>query len=291
MSSQTPSKTTSPSPRKFDTGTPDLTRSELYRDWYRRVAAGKPNDFIVVISADPRYTGVSGTGKTTLGLDLAKNWFDQSDNGFDAEQKATLDPHQLAQEIYPQTDELSCLLYDEAQGTLSTTGLNSKRAMKEESLNAINTIATRRSDRKTLIVITQSLKSIVKDLYDFIDAWLLIFDETNYVATHYGVHPDVFNLERRETRTPGIEEIEWQYIPESDPDYSHLSKLKQQSTRPASDDSSDAKLPKEQQMELAQEYRNLGKSLQWIEDNVDAITYSRETVRKNTVANPEDKTT
>lgn len=206
----------------------DLRHSKLYHDWYQRVACGDPNDYIIAISADPRSTGVSGSGKTTLGGGLAKEWFDYSEDGFDAEIQYTLDAAQLAYEMYTETGALSVLVGDEMQGTPATTGLNAKRSQKNEALDAINAIAAGRSDRKTVILIVQDLKSLNKDALTFVDAWLLIRDDYDYVATHYGVAPDVFDLGSRETKTPGIEEITWGALPEDDPDYQVMERKKQQ---------------------------------------------------------------
>ena len=226
--------------------------SKLYHDWYQRVACGDPNDYIIAISADPRSTGVSGTGKTTLGGGLAKRWFDHSEDGFDADIQYTLDPARLAYEMYNETGELSVLVGDEMQGTPATTGLNSKRSQKSEALDAINALAAGRSDRKTVILIVQDLKSLNKDALTFIDAWLLIRDDYDYVATHYGVAPDVFDLKSRETKTPGVEELTWDALDKDDPDYQVMEQKKEdakQGKREYSDDDGEDKPPAIQQKE------------------------------------------
>jgi len=204
----------------------DLRHSKLYHDWFQRVACEDPNDYVIAISADPRSTGVSGSGKTTLGGGLAKRWFDYSEDGFDAEIQYTLDAAKLAYDLYEDTGELSVLVGDEMQGTPATTGLNAKRSQKSEALDAINAIAAGRSDRKTVILIVQDLKSLNKDALTFIDAWLLIRDDFDYVATHYGVAPDVFDLQSRDTKTPGIEQITWDALPGDDPDYQAMERKK-----------------------------------------------------------------
>jgi hypothetical protein len=206
----------------------DLTYSKLYHDWYQRVACGDPNDYVIAVSADPRSTGVSGSGKTTLGGGLAKRWFDYSEDGFDAEVQYTLDAAQLAYEMYNETGELAVLVGDEMQGTPATTGLNAKRSQKSEALDAVNAIAAGRSDRKTVILIVQDLKSLNKDALTFIDAWLLIRDDYDYVATHYSVAPDVYDLGNRETKTPAVEQITWDALPKDDPDYQVMEEKKQQ---------------------------------------------------------------
>jgi len=212
-------------------GPAGLRQSKLYHDWYERVACGDPNDYVIAVSADPRSTGVSGSGKTTLGGGLAKRWFDYSEGGFDAEVQYTLDAAKLAYDLYEETGELSVLVGDEMQGTPATTGLNAKRSQKSEALDAVNAIAAGRSDRKTVILIVQDLKSLNKDALTFIDAWLLIRDDFDYIATHYGVAPDVFDLGSRETKTPGVEEITWDALPEDDPDYQAMERKKEQAKR------------------------------------------------------------
>lgn len=259
-----------------------IRSSALYKDWYYRVGSGKPNDFIIAISANPRTTGVSGTGKTTFALRLAKSHFDVKESEFDASEQTTLDPDALSKDIYPNIDEGAAMIYDEAQGTPSSTGLNSKRTMKEESLTAINTIATRRKDRKTLIIVTQNIKSLVGDLYDYIDAWLLIQDDINYYATHYGVHPDVFNFETRKTETPGVENVTWEPFTADDPDYAYLDKLKDQATQKQQEQAQeDRELPKEQQAELAVALKE-AKDLSWrkVPEQSDSLSYSGEYLRQ-----------
>jgi hypothetical protein len=209
----------------------DLRYSKLYHDWYQRVACGDPNDYVIAISADPRSTGVSGSGKTTFGGGLAKRWLDYSEGGFNADVQYTLDPAKLAYDLYEDTGELAVLLGDEMQGTPATTGLNAKRSQKSEALDTINAIAAGRSDRKTVILIVQDLKSLNKDALTFIDAWLLIRDDFDYVATHYSVAPDVFDLGSRETKTPGVEQITWDALPNDDEDYQVMEEKKQAAKR------------------------------------------------------------
>jgi len=234
-----------PKPQKGEPdedGSTPFVYSKLYHDWYARVACGDPNDYIIAISADPRSTGVSGSGKTTLGGGLAKEWFDHSESGFNADIQYTLDPARLAYDMYNETGELSVLVGDEMQGTPATTGLNSKRSQKSEALDAINALAAGRSDRKTVILIVQDLKSLNKDALTFIDAWLLIRDDFDYVATHYGVAPDVFDLKSRTTKTPGIEQLTWDALPKDDADYQVMEQKKEdakQGKREYSDDDDD----------------------------------------------------
>jgi len=204
--------------------------SKLYHDWYNRVATGKPNDYVIAISAHPGWTGTSGTGKSTLAGGLAKK-LDFSEGGFDASKSYTMDPSELAHDIYPNTEEGTVLLGDEMQGTLASTGMNAKRAMKTEQLEVYNTIAGRRRDRKTLILVFQSLKRANKDLFDFIDAWLLIVDDVDFICNHYAVMPDVFNMESNKTKTPLVERVSWDALPEDDPNYAIMEEIKSKANK------------------------------------------------------------
>ena len=206
-------------------------QSELYHNWFHRVATGRPNDFVIAISAHPGWTGTSGTGKSTLAGGLAKWYLDISPDGWSSETSYTMDPSELAHNVYPDTDQGAALVGDEMQGTLASTGMNSKRAMKTEQLEVYNTVAGRRRDRKTLILIFQTLKRANKDLFDFVDAWLLITDDVNYVAEHYAVMPDVFNLESNKTKTPHVETLSWDPLPVGDPDYEYMEELKSKANK------------------------------------------------------------
>jgi hypothetical protein len=209
--------------------TGEFTDSKTYEEWYERLACGDPNDMVFVITADPRYTGVTGTGKSTLGGGLAKWYFDISDRGWDPEINYTMTSGDI-EKMYSESQTGSCLVYDEAQGTPSDTGLNSKRSMKEDALGAINTVATGRKQRKSLIVIAQSLKSLNKDLFDYVDAWILIQDDTNYKATRYDLYPEVFDLGSNEIKTPGIEELKWDPLPPDSEDYAVMERIKDEAS-------------------------------------------------------------
>jgi len=205
-----------------------LQQSQLYHEWYGRVATGNPNDYVIAISAHPGYTGVSGSGKTTLAGGLAKNYFDWSPRGFDGEDKYTVDAGTLAYDLYSDSDELSCLVADEMQGTAANTNLNSKRSQKTENLAVYSTIAGNRKGRKTLILVFQTLDKAMKDMFDFVDAWLLIVDDVEYRANHYKVLPEPFNFESNKTKTPGVETLTWDALPKDDPDYQAMERKKDQ---------------------------------------------------------------
>lgn len=213
---------------KADTGPKSFYESQLYHEWYGRVATGDPNDYVIAISAHPGFTGVSGSGKTTLAGGIAKNYLDYSDGGFDGESQYTVDASTLAYDLYGNSGPLAVLTADEMQGTAANTNLNSKRSMKTEALAVYNTIAGNRKGRKTLILIFQTLDKAMKDMFDFVDAWLLIVDDVQYRCNHYKVLPEPFNFESNNTKTPRVETLTWDPLPADDPDYLAMERKKDQ---------------------------------------------------------------
>jgi len=212
---------------KNQSSTRRFRESALYHDWYNRVASGDKNDYVIAISAHPGFTGVSGSGKTTLAGGLAEI-LDFSPGGFEAGDQFTVDASVLAYEMYGNTEPGATLVGDEMQGTAANTNLNSKRSMKTESLDVYNTIAGNRKGRKTLILVFQTLDKAMKDMFDFVDAWLLIVDDVNYRCNHYKVLPEPFNFESNKTKTPRVETLTWGAMPKDDPNYKIMEEKKDQ---------------------------------------------------------------
>jgi hypothetical protein len=52
--------------------------------------------------------------------------------------------------------------------------------------------------------------------------------------------------------------------------------------RRQADEDGEKSLPNEAQAQIAQEYRNMGKSLRWISENVEAVEYSRNWISEHT---------
>jgi len=204
-----------------------FTETQLYHEWYGRVACGNPNDYVIAISAHPGFTGVSGSGKTTLAGGLAER-LDFSPESFNAADQFTVDASVLAYDMYGDTTAGAVLVGDEMQGTAANTNLNSKRSMKTESLDVYNTIAGNRKGRKTLILVFQTLDKAMKDMFDFVDAWLLIVDDVQYRCNHYKVLPEPFNFEANKTKTPRVETLTWDPIPEGDKNYQIMEEKKDQ---------------------------------------------------------------
>jgi hypothetical protein len=211
------------------TPTQDWTRSRLHARWRKRVELGYANDFIICVTPSSK-TGVSGTGKTTLATVLAKH-FDKSEDGFSAEEKATLDSGHLAYDIIPGIDSKSAVIFDEAQGAPGTDSVNARRGMKSEALDAINAILANRDKSLTLILVGQQLNMLDKNLYPMIDAWVLIRkgpdEPQGPLATHHKIHTNDYDLSSSTPKTPGVEDLTWPPLPKDDPDYVVMEEKKQ----------------------------------------------------------------
>lgn len=202
----------------------------LYKRWEHRVLKRPTNDFLIVVSPSSR-TAVSGTGKTTVAVGLAKQ-FDHSSDGFDAERKATLSAGELGYDIIPDVEEQSAVILDEAQGTPGGgSGLNSRRAMKTETIETIGSILANRDKRLTVILVVQRYEQLDPTIYPMTDAWLLIrrgpSDPDGPVAAHHAVTVEDYDLQSPDVKTPRIELLSWPPLPKDDEDYKTMERKKQ----------------------------------------------------------------
>lgn len=263
-----------------------FTDSYLYQRWHEQVMKPPSNDFVIAISASGKST-MSRTGKTTLETFLAEK-FDQTENGFDADKKSTLDAGELAYKVVPNVETKSAVCIDEAQGAAGTTGMDARRGMKNEVIDSINSILNNGDKELTIIITAQHLPMLDKRVPPVVDAWCLIRHGPSSphgpLAIHHGMHVEDYNFGNPQIKTPGYEDFAWPRVSEDNENYQVLEEKKQKAKeRNPTEEEEDKDLPKETQIRIAQQFRDLGKSLQWIEDNVDEITYSREWVRQNTV--------
>lgn len=187
------------------------SETDLHHRWAKSVRDGRPNDFVIVISPSSK-TGVSGTGKTTLATCLAEE-FDVTDEGFDAEETGTTDLSELAYDILLNSEPGSAIIFDEAQGTPSGTGLNKRRGMKSETLDAVNSILANRDNRYTLIIVVQQLSMLDASMLPLIDAWLLITKEPDDPrgpeVVNHEIYGDDYELKSDGLKTPAPENLTW----------------------------------------------------------------------------------
>lgn len=203
--------------------------TQLRYKWANRVKGEVANDFVIVVTPHSKTAG-SGSGKTTLALQLCKA-FDQSSNGFDAETNATLDAGALTDEVLDESESGSALLWDEAQGAPGTDGLDARRAMQSEPMDAIKGVLAARNQRHTLVVVGQQIRMFDPRLYPMIDAWLHIVVDPGQrgppTAVHYELIADDYDLSSRDYRSQNIEDLSWEPLPHDDPDYVAMDKMKE----------------------------------------------------------------
>jgi hypothetical protein len=215
--------------------------TETYQTYKNRMQSG--NDFIICIAPSSQTAG-SGTGKTTMAIQLARA-FDDTDTGFDAETQATLSSQRVADDLYPNLPEGSSILWDESQGTQQSQGADARRSMSDEVLRVSRAAAIHRWKRIPLVIVTQSTKWMDSRMMDIIDRLILIVDvdyNAEYaravVFKHY--YDDLPQKGTPGEYTPAIEDIVWRPIQKTDPDYQLLHTMKQDSgTKGSSGDSDD----------------------------------------------------
>lgn len=209
--------------------------TNLHATWEKRMRSD--NDFIIAIAASST-TEMSGTGKTTLAIQLARH-FDDSPTPFDASEQATLSSEEVAEEMLPDLTPRASIVFDEAQGTAQSEGVDARKAMANEVIKLSRAAAGYRYKQPTLIISTQSTRWLDSRLMDLIDRIILI-QETNHeegwaraiVFDHW--FDDLAN-ERREYH-PAKEDIFWRPLPGDDDDYETLHRLKEEASQPSDDE-------------------------------------------------------
>lgn len=244
-------------------------QSQLYELYNKRILSGNPDDLVVVIAPSSK-TGVSGVGKTTFGLQLAKR-MDQSTGGFNAEEKATLSSQELAHSIYPDMESKSAAIFDEAQGTMQSSGMDSRRGMAQDNIDALRAVVLNRNNNCALIIITQSTRWIDSRMMETIDALLLI--QRKGMAKHYQYYRDDLNFQGSSEYTPSIEKLHWQPLPSDDEDYQALEQMKEKAKERGGGEDSEPSNPDEikrqKKIEIAQNMREDGMTIAKIAEVVD----------------------
>jgi hypothetical protein len=232
-----------------------LERSELYNTWEQRVVRDD-NDFIIAIAASSR-TALSGTGKTTLGVTLAEH-FDRSPGGFVADEKAALDSETVANDLIPDLPQQSAIIFDEAQGTLASDGVDSRRGMASAVVDMARAAAQFRKRQHTLIVIAQSTDWLDSRMMDLIDRLVLIQekrprDEYARAVTFDHYRDDLPSNTTAKQYTPAIEDIYWEPVPLDSDNYRAMDRMKEEAggTDDNSSKEEDKELSDAQRKELA----------------------------------------
>jgi hypothetical protein len=207
-----------------DQTAPPFSESDLHQTWHDRVVESD-NDFIVAITASSR-TPISGTGKTTLAIQLARH-FDRSETGFDAEEKASLSSEKVAQTLIPELPERSGIIFDEAQGTLASDGVDSRRGMADAVVKMARAAAQFRKRQHSLVFVSQSTNWIDSRMMELLDR-LIIIQERGRATVYDHYRHDLPSADSAKEFTPAVEDIYWDALPPSDEDYQTLDRLKEQ---------------------------------------------------------------
>jgi len=194
----------------------DFSETNLHSTWERRVKKSD-NDFIIGIAASSR-TPISGTGKTTLAIRLARH-FDDSADGFDASEKAALSSEAVSEDLIPELPQRSSIIFDEAQGTLSSDGVDSRRAMANAVVDMARSAAQFRKRQHTLLVVSQSSDWIDSRMMDLLDR-LIIIQERGRAVVYDHYRDDLPNSgqsrEYRRTPPPNVGITTSPYLPRRD---------------------------------------------------------------------------
>jgi len=267
----------------------DFEDLDLHETWEDRMQSG--NDLIVAIAASSR-TEMSGTGKTTLATQLCRR-FDDTASGFSAEEKATLSSDAVANSLYPGVEERSAILFDEAQGTASSDGVDTRRAMADEVLKMSRAAATYRWKQISMVIVSQSTRWIDSRMMDLLDRLILIQEKNHDEGWARGVIFDHYFRDLpgdKQERTPAVEDIYWYPLPEDDPDYQTLHEMKAaagNANNSGDGGDSEEKIPQSKQLEIAEYLHDDGHS--WMDIAAKPfMDFSREFYRKEVKGLEED---
>lgn len=234
-------------------GLGDLTDTELHQTWRERTQEDT-NDFIICIAPSSR-TPISGTGKTTLGVQLAE-YFDQTERGFIARDKAALNADRVSHELIPNCERKSAILFDESQGTLGDDGVDSRRGMASSVIDMARAAAQFRKRQHTLILISQSTDWIDGRMMELIDRLILIQEKN---AAEGWARAITFDHYKRDLpggyqgeRTPSIEDIYWAPCEPDNRNYAELDRMKEEADG-SDDDDGEPGLSSEEKEMLARE--------------------------------------
>jgi hypothetical protein len=270
----------------------EFTNSYLYYRWDQQVRKPPSNDFVIAISASGK-SSMSRTGKTTLETYLAEQFNERATGEpFHAETQATLDAGDLAYNVVPEVPDNSVVCLEEAQGAADTVGLDARRGMKQEAIDAINAILNNGNKQLTIIITAQHMPMLDKRVPPLVDAWLLIrygpSSPNGPLAIHHAMNVEDYSFGDPQIKTPAMEDFAWPKVAEDNPNYRTLEEKKVEAkTIGGNDEGGDNELSDEVQARIAQQFRDMGKSLRWIVENVDEVTYSRSWISDNT-ENPDE---
>jgi len=229
---------------------PDCKLSKLRRHRHR-----EGRDLKVVITQ--RNSGTGG-GKTTLAGWLCLNW----DQGWSAEQRATLDPDEFIGK-YPELPAHSCLLLDEAEE------LDARRSMAEQNVEFAKNWMMMRTRQIDSILTLPTASALDKRIKELADVRINVIERG--LANVYKIRIDDHNTSQ--VRERFLHELQWPDISERD-ELQSLEAMKNEridgkvedAKSDESQDPDDAR--REERIKNAQRLRNKGMTTREIGDIV-----------------------
>jgi hypothetical protein len=229
---------------------PDCKLSKLRRHRHR-----EGRDLKVVITQ--RNSGTGG-GKTTLAGWLCLNW----DQGWSAEQRATLDPDEFIGK-YPELPAHSCLLLDEAEE------LDARRSMAEQNVEFAKNWMMMRTRQIDSILTLPTASALDKRIKELADVRINVIERG--LANVYKVRID--DHDTSQVRERFLHELEWPDVSERD-ELQSLEAMKNEridgkvedAKSDESQDPDDAR--REERIKNAQRLRNKGMTTREIGDVV-----------------------
>lgn len=228
-------------PRPIYSRTPrDHDHNRLQRLYEQRRKDGRTL-LVIIIARD----AATGTGKTTLAVQLAKTW---DRNGWTAD-RATLDPSEYARQYTDDdTPKQSCILLDEAE-----QAADNRRSMSNQNVKLSHLWATMRYREIYSIVTLPSASMLDKRLKELADVKIVVHSRGTAVA--YKTKIDDHSGEYRARR---LCRLRWDPL-DNDPEYQRLTQKKADRMRNyadsfsyTDDDADDAPDPKT----VRRDYRN-----------------------------------
>jgi hypothetical protein len=229
---------------------PDCKLSKLRRHRHR-----EGRDLKVVITQ--RNSGTGG-GKTTLAGWLCLNW----DQGWSAEQRATLDPDEFIGK-YPELPAHSCLLLDEAEE------LDARRSMAEQNVEFAKNWMMMRTRQIDSILTLPTASALDKRIKELADVRINVIERG--LANVYKVRID--DHDTSQVRERFLHELQWPDISKRD-ELQSLEAMKNEridgkvedAKSDESQDPDDAR--REERIKNAQRLRNKGMTTREIGDIV-----------------------
>jgi hypothetical protein len=184
-----------------------------------RVARNKlqnDNDIKILVVGANSQTGI---GKTTFAVELCR-YIDQTQSGWTAEEKAFVEVDEYI-EAHLDKPQQSCLMLDEIEA-----GADNRRSSSHENVQLSHAWMTMRARNIATVATLPSTDTLDKRMLALADYWVLV--RARGVAQPYKVNVNDFNgnVSRVGLGPENNELIQFDDLPEDDPDKTYLDSIK-----------------------------------------------------------------